>query len=197
MPNFKGGLMKKFLLVLLFLSSDIALAQSNVVEEMFWNPLKRAFTVFSKGGVQRDAADYEEAAFTPSLRTTGGTFTTVTYTVQTGYSIRVGSMVHTQMYLAWSAATGTPAGIAGITLPVTQTSRANTYSTLACDTHNMDLTGTTVRHVLNCQVAPNFPGQCVFEEAGDNVGSTNPPYNIITDGTSPKYIICSGTYTRN
>lgn len=62
--------------------------------------------------------DYEEGTFTPNLTGTSGT-TTITYTVQTGYYVKVGRMVTVFIRLAWSSLSGGSGNLRITNLPFT------------------------------------------------------------------------------
>ena len=77
--------------------------------------------------------DYEEGTFTPTITFGNGT-TGQTYDTRVGYYVKIGKMVHCQLYIYFSAK-GSSTGSARITgMPFTSAS-AGTYASIVCAYH--------------------------------------------------------------
>jgi hypothetical protein len=87
------------------------------------------FTATSGSGTSELLADYEEGTFTPTIvgTTTAGIGV---YTAQTGRYTKIGNRVYVNIYLSWSAHTGT-GNMRVDGLPFTSINVANTYSSFS------------------------------------------------------------------
>lgn len=93
--------------------------------------------------------DYEEGTFTPTI--VGATVAGVgTYTIQVGQYTKIGRVVHFNLYLNWTAHTGTGTMRVG-GLPFTSTATANAFTSVAIGYwNNLAITAgaTPMAHVL-------------------------------------------------
>jgi hypothetical protein len=94
--------------------------------------------------------DYEEGTFTPAVSgtTTAGTGT---YSIQVGRYTKIGNRVYYNIYLAWTAHTGT-GNLRLISMPFTSNSTANNISAAAVAVSNLAL---TAGNVAVAYVSPN------------------------------------------
>jgi hypothetical protein len=86
--------------------------------------------------------DYETGSFTPTVygATTAGTGT---YTIQTGFYEKIGSLVHFQIYLTWTALDGTGELLVG-GLPFSSSSDSNMYTAISSYVSAVALTANNV-----------------------------------------------------
>jgi hypothetical protein len=69
--------------------------------------------------------DYEEGAFTPELRASGGTNPTVNYSVQSGFYIKIGRYVFVSINLNWTSQSGGTGLVRVGNLPITPSANSN------------------------------------------------------------------------
>jgi hypothetical protein len=128
--------------------------------------------------------DYEEGSFTPTI--VGGTTAgTGTYAIQVGRYTKVGNTVTVQLYVNWTAHTGTGQMlISG--LPFTAQNTANLYNAITVgECNNIAL---TANNIMTCDINANFTSiSCIQYPVGGGAVSTVP---IDTSG----YLIVGGTY---
>jgi hypothetical protein len=96
------------------------------------------FSATPNTGTSELFADYEEGTFTPTIvgTTTAGIGV---YTAQTGRYTKIGNRVYVNIYLSWSAHTGT-GNMRVDGLPYTSINVANTYSSFSCYISALTLT---------------------------------------------------------
>jgi hypothetical protein len=83
------------------------------------------FSATSGTGTSELLADYEEGTFTPEYTTTGGDFTTHTYSVQFGRYTKIGRLVYVQIQLQSTTYTGGSGDLQLKGLPFTNNDRSD------------------------------------------------------------------------
>jgi hypothetical protein len=93
--------------------------------------------------------DYEEGTWTPTFVSTTGTNPTVTYANQYGYYVKVGRMVHINMYLTASAITGGTGWLTVGGLPFTTDNSTANYGAIAvAGVNNIPMAGGETQYGL-------------------------------------------------
>jgi hypothetical protein len=91
-----------------------------------WNNLYLSGGVYLGGtGSANLLDDYEEGAFTPELRASGGTNPTVNYSVQSGFYIKIGRYVFVSINLNWTSQSGGTGLVRVGNLPITPSANSN------------------------------------------------------------------------
>lgn len=118
------------------LVGDVTLSTGNVVIGTSGKGID--FSATPNTGTSELFADYEEGTFTPTIvgTTTAGIGV---YTAQTGRYTKIGNRVYVNIYLLWSAHTGT-GNMRVDGLPYTSINVANTYSSFSAYISSLTLT---------------------------------------------------------
>jgi hypothetical protein len=90
---------------------------------------------------------------------------TTTYTVQVGTYTRIDNVVFFQVYVAWTAATGT--GIANISLPFTSVSTTNSNRAVSVGTDGVTFANGSVQALIS----PNTAYVYLFSPLSNGVGT--------------------------
>jgi hypothetical protein len=128
-------------------------------------------------------ADYEEGTFTPTIigTTTAGTGT---YTVQVGRYTKIGNRVAYNIYLSWSAHTGT-GNMQIAALPFTSANATNALNPQTLWANNLALTALNYLQAYN---NPNTAGIVLQQYPVGGGGASNLPMDTAAS------IMVSGTY---
>jgi hypothetical protein len=130
---------------------------------------------------------YEEGTWTPGIRGSAGTFSSVTYVVQTGTYTRIGNQVTVYCDVEWSAASGGSGNMMVTNLPFTPLTTELGYVAL----RHIAFTGAD--YVLAEPVVGNNRFQLLaITTAGAQSRLT---VAVATSGSFSKYIKAKFTYT--
>ena len=105
------------------LSGDVTLSTGNLVIGTAGKGID--FSATPGTGTSELLADYEEGTFTPEYTTTGGDFTTHTYSVQFGRYTKIGRLVYVQIQLQSTTYTGGSGDLQLKGLPFTNNDRSD------------------------------------------------------------------------
>jgi hypothetical protein len=129
------------------LSGDVAMSTGNLVISTAGKGID--FSATSGTGTSELLADYEEGTWTPTFVSTTGSNPTVTYGNQYGYYVKVGRMVHINMYLTASAITGGTGWLTVGGLPFsTDNSTANYGAIAVAGVNNIPMAGGETQYGL-------------------------------------------------
>jgi hypothetical protein len=141
------------------------------------------FSATAGTGTSELLADYEEGTFTPTIigTTTAGTGT---YTVQVGRYTKIGNRVAYNIYLSWSAHTGT-GNMQIAALPFTSANATNALNPQTLWANNLALTALNYLQAYN---NPNTAGIVLQQYPVGGGGASNLPMDTAAS------IMVSGTY---
>ena len=128
--------------------------------------------------------DYEEGTWTPAINF-GGASVGITYTIQTGYYVKIGRVVHVNCYLLLSNKGSSTGAIAFTGFPFTANNASSAYNTLSF--YCGGATSTSGSYM--CYIAPNTAyASLLFSQTGSPGTFSNTQCNNSSD------FIIAGTY---